>query len=957
MSAVESVTPYEDPIRDAFEKIMAGYVRARSSESFGKEHPLWTTFVSLKGAFDQSEPIQDRNEAVSVQWSVGQGNWARIPWLGVRDKRSGLSSKQGIGIGYLFREDMTGVYLVVGYGTEDLIKTHGRNSAREMLKTRVADDRRTHRDIMEIAAHFDISMDLHSDYASAGDYEAGCVLCKCYERGQVPEDHDLLQDLETALTVNEALVEAGQPSWGLSDRFQMLLAHDRPTEESYAPPNSDRHMNLTDALTDLVQAFTATTPVRSRPYLHVGKLYASDGMRHPWIMFSDRRITTTFRSEGVFVLLLARGDNTGFYLMLTQGIPEHQPSATHEQRLATIATLRPRIAFVDAAGFRRDNDIDPRPIDPDTRQRFVTPTIAWKFYSRDDMPKDDVLLQDLEAILQAYDLHLTNIGLGSRNGVKVADMRDALARALESQGLSYSDWQIATFCTALQTKGFVILSGISGTGKTKLVQQFAELLLMPEYSNTVSELATAEDAAGDDEFEVDDQSSDRGVVLTARPSLLDHRRFTIPKWSLSALGLPVQGDVTHIDVVFESSRANCRLDQRHGPQNDSTILVLQGDVARAVVGRMSVGDQFRLVPALNESGKLLQLAIEPLGAPKVRNVTRIPQTSATQQSSNLLFLPVRPDWRDSKSLLGYYNPLTETYEWTPFLRLLLDASRSYRDGDGLAWFVVLDEMNLAHVEYYFADLLSVLESGRDADGWTRESLRLQYPDSATDVPPRELRLPPNLYVVGTVNIDETTHAFSPKVLDRAFSIELVEVDFSGYPPSAASTGTTMSDDDRRALLTSFTRNARFPRVDKREIAGYVERHPEVRDHLQTLNTLLRPYSMHFGYRVFDEIVAFLAIAEENRMFDALAGAGQFPAFDAAVLMKVLPKFHGSRSKLEEPLTSILAWCLSPASPNLMAVQSLGITPSQGLSYTLPRTAERVTRMLRELQIEGFTAFG
>ncbi len=152
--------------------------------------------------------------------------------------------------------------------------------------------------------------------------------------------------------------------------------------------------------------------------------------------------------------------------------------------------------------------------------------------------------------------------------------------------------------------------------------------------------------------------------------------------------------------------------------------------------------------------------------------------------SNSLFLSVRPDWRDSTSLLGYYNPLTETYEWTDFLRFLLRARDNYKANgkDALAWFVILDEMNLAHVEYYFADLLSIIESGRDDDGWSREPIRLTYPDAKTDnPPPHEIHLPPNLYIIGTVNMDETTHAFSPKVLDRAFTIELTDVDFSGLP--------------------------------------------------------------------------------------------------------------------------------------------------------------------------------
>jgi energy-coupling factor transporter ATP-binding protein EcfA2 len=389
-----------------------------------------------------------------------------------------------------------------------------------------------------------------------------------------------------------------------------------------------------------------------------------------------------------------------------------------------------------------------------------------------------------------------------------------LASTLASRNLHFTDWQLATFYTALQTKGFVILSGISGTGKTKLAQHFAALLPQPTDSN------------------------------------------------------------------------------------------------------------------------------------------------------NWLFVPVRPDWRDSKSLLGYFNPLTGTYEWTPFLRFLLRAAQSYRDGDGLAWFVILDEMNLAHVEYYFADLLSVLESGRDGEGWTREPLRLLYPDDAEgDLPPRELRLPPNLYIVGTVNVDETTHAFSPKVLDRAFTLELTEADFANYPPALDGATVDLDGQTRQAIQDDFTFGGEWTRVDKPTIADHIAVHPEVRAQLQMLNSLLRPYDLHFGYRVFDEIVSFLDAAEHNGLF---ADLGDGAAFDAAVLMKVLPKFHGSRGKLEGPLQAVLAWCVNPDAPaqdmladELRKIESgddVAETLSQ-ITYRCPATARRAIRLLRALYADGFAAFG
>lgn len=472
----------------------------------------------------------------------------------------------------------------------------------------------------------------------------------------------------------------------------------------------------------------------------------------------------------------------------------------------------------------------------------------------------------------------------------------------------------AAFFTALQTKGFVILSGISGTGKTKLAQQFA---------GSLPQSRIAEPAERDDV-----------IAFTAQPYMVKYGLFALPKTATRLFEPPALGESKEIRLTFDGQSQSCVLSQQ-AEESRPLRLFLRGSARRWFRSNVTPGEALILEPELDSDQYLLGF--------RLAKASQLPQAPAAEQQSTpiWLFISVRPDWRDGKSLLGYYNPLTQTYEWTPFLRFLTRAVQSYRSGDGLAWFVILDEMNLARVEYYFAELLSVLESGRDEAGWTREPLRLGFPEEAEgDLPPRELRLPSNLYVVGTVNADETTHAFSPKVLDRAFSLELSEVDFSDYPPRPDPDAAPLSDEDRQALLRAFTRGGRFARIDKAAVAAYVGRRPEVRAALQALNAALRPHNLHFGYRVFDEIVAFLDAAEENGMFAEIGGGGA--AFDAAVLMKVLPKFHGSRGKLEAPLEAVLAWCEQPG---------------EGGAPRCPRTAERIRRMLRELETDGFTAFG
>jgi 5-methylcytosine-specific restriction endonuclease McrBC GTP-binding regulatory subunit McrB len=307
-----------------------------------------------------------------------------------------------------------------------------------------------------------------------------------------------------------------------------------------------------------------------------------------------------------------------------------------------------------------------------------------------------------------------------------------------------------------------------------------------------------------------------------------------------------------------------------------------------------------------------------------------------------LFLSVRPDWRDSKALLGYYNPLTKRYESTPLLKFLLRAAINYEpnnpdiqrlsqvlklrdhkqdEGNAQPHFVILDEMNLAHVEYYFADFLSVLESGRN-EGWTKESLRLERIGN--------LPLPPNLYIIGTVNIDETTYMFSPKVLDRAFTLEFREVDFSDYLGEGvnAEEARKIAEEIRGKILEDLRNGGKFCAVvaDKDEVKKALQDLGDKKK-LEKLNCTLQPYDLHFGYRVLDEIALFVQNAK-NAPDDVVGKLNEDEALDYAVLMKVLPKFHGPRQKLETPLREVLKWAAKDNAPEWVKDTSKPITLEQ-----------------------------
>ena len=251
-------------------------------------------------------------------------------------------------------------------------------------------------------------------------------------------------------------------------------------------------------------------------------------------------------------------------------------------------------------------------------------------------------------------------------------------------------------------------------------------------------------------------------------------------------------------------------------------------------------------------------------------------------------VPVLPDWTDPTGLLGYVNPLADppSYHTTPTLRFLLEADQ--RRGE--PFFLCLDEMNLARVEHYFAPFLSAME------GATNKLVLHAAGDIAEDVP-HSIPWPRNLVIVGTVNMDESTHPFSDKVLDRAFTFEFWDVDIDAWRAKAL----VGANDPERV-------NA---------VAGA----------LVQLQAALYPARRHFGYRACQEVLAFCR---------AYGGDDLAPALDAAVLAKVLPKVRGDDGGgLPRALSDALAKC-----------KELGLVAS----------AARLERMAGDLRVQGVVRF-
>ena len=284
---------------------------------------------------------------------------------------------------------------------------------------------------------------------------------------------------------------------------------------------------------------------------------------------------------------------------------------------------------------------------------------------------------------------------------------------------------------------------------------------------------------------------------------------------------------------------------------------------------------------------------------------------------NYCMIEVKPNWHDSSELLGYYSSFNGGgYRFTKFDRFVVKA---WLNPD-VPFFVCLDEMNLAPVEQYFAEFLSVLETrSRDKEGHVvtgalvdkqyfkddtkmKEDLGLDGADDWTikvrsDLVNKGLTLPPNLIIIGTVNMDDTTYQFSRKVIDRAMTIEMNGGELSQM--FGNSNSLRYRSDEDVVKLGMF----KAPYINADEVIERYQSQAQIikeklPEKLETINTALKDTPFQVSYRVLNELVIYLgalmdeATAKGEAIDDDALPALIDQAMDQITLMKILPRIEG-----------------------------------------------------------------
>ena len=666
---------------------------------------------------------------------------------------------------------------------------------------------------------------------------------------------------------------------------------------------------------EIPEALYETGLVDREKYLITASVGAGNWAMIPWICIFDRSITTS-ATKGVYIVYLLSKDSRRLYLTFNQGCTEirnqHSKRETIEIMHQTAEKIR---SMVSNQGFTASCDIDLGMGLTELGVLYREGTIFYKEYNAEAIPEKEELLDDLSRMMTLYRQYAV------------------LRENPEKKTGKFDSWTILDDDTALKhcDKSFFDYNG-SGVPKGICWFFHAEEL---ELGQTIplSLLYRGKEYEGIIRNESSDRRRVRIFWYTDLGSQLKEFRDTP---NAIAKFFRLGKDRYGIEMMDDNEPTG---DEEEMEVSERINLIKSYIAAKGFEYPDGLIENFYL----SLKSKPFVILAGTSGTGKTRLVRLFAEAIGLNgENKQYKEVAVRPDWSDSTDLFGHVD-LNGTFVPGAILEFLSEAQRN----PDHPYMLCLDEMNLARVEYYLSDFLSVIES-RDFEGEhirTKNNLvgEEQY---GTDDNAREkygkISFPENLYVVGTVNMDETTFPFSKKVLDRANTIEFNYVNLVPELTDVAEASPSSVKND--FLKTKYLKLVECEDAEWEFIEDTCKK-------LEDINKILQKANAHVGYRVRDEICFYML---NNRNADLLA---EDDAFDNEIMQKILPRIQGSgvsvKDMLCELFTKVLAKDYDKQGGDAAGMKKI-LDDNIGVHYR--RSAEKVMFMVRRFEEDGFTSY-
>ena len=811
-------------MRKIIEKILSEYIPAKQQTFAG--HPMGSFFRNDIPNFIYKTGIVDSRTHL-ITGSVGQGNWATVPWVCIFDRKITTSATKGVYIVYLLAKDGKTLYLTFNQGCTDIRNSHSKADTIKTMRQKAA----------EIASKIDSRGFASDDKIDLGFgltelaelYQKGTIFYKAYRQGNVPSDEELKADLKNMMDIYREYVNPSKPE-----------------------PNAELVK-----FKKLLEIFVRQLKINN-DILPGEKIYGQGYRDMPRI----QSIYKDCREYDGYILELAL--QAGF----------HSYDASNYVHL-------------------RESWIN------------VVPIFKQIDGSRHDVTGLQVVVKPDNNVLRDYPIQsVEQLGLfdGKAPNQELSkffvDFKKEIDIFIKRIG-KFDSWEIIDETTAVKTcdKSFF---EYNGSGVPKEICWFfdAEDLSSGE-TKAIKVMYNGKEYAG----KVVNDTTDRRRVRIFWSSELGRLFDTYKNVESKATFVKKQTGVYEITIIG-------------------------GEKEMATKEQVAAIRKYIEAKGFNYDGSLIEnfylgLKSKPfviLAGTSGTGKTRLVRLFAEAIKAEYKLVSVRPDWSDSSDLFGHVDL---NQKFVP--GAIIDFVKQAELNPNKPYFLCLDEMNLARVEYYMSDILSAIETRRYESGMIITDPVVSSANYGND--PRALGrygkviLPGNLYIVGTVNMDETTFPFSKKVLDRANTIEFSYVDLLSMPSFSTATA------DKIAVTNEFLVSKYITLNDcdaaDREYIG------SVCTTLIRINGILEIANAHIGYRVRDEIVFYMLNNREADLLDDKV------AFDNQIMQKILPRIQGNSESIKTMLGELLKICESE-------------------KYEV--SAKKINFMIKRYEEDGFTSF-
>lgn len=645
----------------------------------------------------------------------------------------------------------------------------------------------------------------------------------------------------------------------------------------------------------------------------------------PWITIMDARITSR-ASRGTYVVYLFNKDTKTLYLALGRSSNEAAKIIEEKGYSGREKTVKIREYLADEkqrlleklniGTFSSADDID------SGKKEFDQATIAYKKYVLNEMPSDEELIQDLYEIIGIY---------GEYTEWYLA--KDSKARIEEHSIGIYDSWEIISESVAVKN---------CDTSFFNHHDSEIPIAIRWFWDSQELENGSRRDfriAYNGNKYtaHVEKESSQNGRTrIFWSADLAKEMQDFEKKSGCKAIYTKQSSDVYLLAMKCDGEEGEGQLSTKETLEQIKKYIAAKGftfDEGLVENYYLSLKSKpFVILAGISGTGKtrLVRLFAEAIGA--------------TSQNGRYKLVSVRPDWSDSSDLFGHVN-LNDKF----IPGALIDFIKKAEVDDSNPYFLCLDEMNLARVEYYLSDILSIIETREYKDGRVVTDPLIDEDYYGADSDARGtygvVRIPENLYIIGTVNMDETTFPFSRKVLDRANTIEFSTVGLlANFDKSQEDAKETYADNSFMKADYVFLNQCVLEK-------DFVE---EVCIELQDINKILEKANAHVGYRVRDEIVFYML---NNRKADDLLTRNQ--AFDYAIMQKILPRIQGSSASVKSMLCELFMYCAGDyesyqTESGDVSLKMMAAAKKDTCRYK--ESAKKIAFMVRRFEEDGFTAY-